>query len=233
MINMIIIIIQFLEVSFPGRTSSTPMTLRQVCNHRRVLLVSTAEYCVLFFVAWIWLVNVISEEDLPSHPEFDQGVLPVSGIKLCWVCGSPGSKACSRCHAVTYCGKHHQTIHWKHTHKTQCGSRGACLFHCRTWIKMHSCLVVSTQQFLHNKYWSAFTTLTFVSVVVFAEASENTTSSFLFPESELVTEPEEDEEARKEDGEERDTEEGSDQRDVDCPSLADGKFLIIWNRHTG
>lgn len=82
-----------------------------------------------------------------------------------------------------------------------------------------SCLVVSTQ--------SAFTTLTFVSVVVFVEASENTTSSFLFPESELVTEPEEDEEARKEDGEERDTEEGSDQRDVDCPSLADGKFLII------
>lgn len=81
-----------------------------------------------------------------------------------------------------------------------------------------SCLVVSTQ--------SAFTTLTFVSVVVFVEASENT-SSFLFPESELVTEPEEDEEARKEDGEERDTEEGSDQRDVDCPSLADGKFLII------
>lgn len=80
-----------------------------------------------------------------------------------------------------------------------------------------SCLV-STQ--------SAFTTLTFVSVVVFVEASENT-SSFLFPESELVTEPEEDEEARKEDGEERDTEEGSDQRDVDCPSLADGKFLII------
>uniref|UniRef100_A0A3P8VFY3 Programmed cell death 2 n=1 Tax=Cynoglossus semilaevis TaxID=244447 RepID=A0A3P8VFY3_CYNSE len=116
------------------------------------------------------------EEDLPSHPESDQGVLPVSGIKLCWVCGSPGSKACSRCHAVTYCGKHHQTIHWKHTHKTQCGSR---------------------------------------------EASENTTSSFLFPESELITEPEEDEEARKEDGEERDTEEGSDQRDVDCPSLAD------------
>lgn len=39
---------QFLEVNFPGRMSSTPMTLRQVCNHRRVLLVSTAEYCVLF-----------------------------------------------------------------------------------------------------------------------------------------------------------------------------------------
>uniref|UniRef100_A0A8D3C987 MYND-type domain-containing protein n=1 Tax=Scophthalmus maximus TaxID=52904 RepID=A0A8D3C987_SCOMX len=85
-------------------------------------------------------------EDEPlSDPAPDQSVLPVSGVKLCWVCGCPGNKGCSRCHTVTYCGKHHQTLHWKQTHKQECGSQ--------------------------------------VSVV--------TTSTLLFPESELVTEPEE------------------------------------------
>uniref|UniRef100_A0A3P8S9I9 Programmed cell death 2 n=1 Tax=Amphiprion percula TaxID=161767 RepID=A0A3P8S9I9_AMPPE len=58
------------------------------------------------------------EDEPPNNPEEDQSVL--SGVKLCWVCGCPGNKACSRCHAVTYCGKHHQTLHWKHTHKKQC-----------------------------------------------------------------------------------------------------------------
>lgn len=113
------------------------------------------------------------EDEPPSDPEPDQSVLSVSGVKLCWVCGCPGNKACSRCHNVTYCGKHHQTLHWKHTHKRECCNQ---------------------------------------------EASKVTTSSFLFPESELVTEPEE-EEKREEDTKEakEEEEEGS----VDCPSLSD------------
>ncbi|XP_040889802.1 programmed cell death protein 2 [Toxotes jaculatrix] len=119
-------------------------------------------------------------EDEPlSDPEYDHSVLPVSGVKLCWVCGCPGNKACSRCHTVTYCGKHHQTLHWKHTHKKECCNQ---------------------------------------------EASIVTTSPFLFPESELVTEPEEEEdEGKEEDTKEAEGEEeglGA-QRGVDCPSLAD------------
>ncbi|XP_041921070.1 programmed cell death protein 2 [Alosa sapidissima] len=69
-----------------------------------------------------------------------------SGIKLCRVCGCPGHKACSRCHAVTYCSKDHQTIDWKHSHKKECCKEAS--------------ITVST-------------------------------SPFLFPEFELVTEPEE------------------------------------------
>ncbi|KAK2854181.1 hypothetical protein Q5P01_006842 [Channa striata] len=125
------------------------------------------------------------EEEPPSDPEQDQSVLPVSGVKLCWVCGCPGNKACSRCHTVTYCGKHHQTLHWKDTHKKECCSG--------------------------------------------QKASTVTTSPFLFPESELVTEPEEEEgeEEEEEEGNKEDTTEaeGGQQdthRVVDCPSLADG-----------
>ncbi|XP_018522531.1 programmed cell death protein 2 [Lates calcarifer] len=121
------------------------------------------------------------EDEPPSDPEHDQSMLPASGVKLCWVCGCPGNKACSRCHTVTYCGKHHQTLHWKHTHKKECCSQ---------------------------------------------EVSIDTTSPFLFPESELVTEPEEEEE--EEEGKEEDTKEaeredggGVSQRGPDCPSLAD------------
>ncbi|XP_026234662.1 programmed cell death protein 2 [Anabas testudineus] len=114
------------------------------------------------------------DDEPPSDPNQNESVLPVSGIKLCWVCGCPGNKACSRCHIVTYCGKHHQTLHWKHTHKKECCSQ---------------------------------------------EASIATTSPFLLPESELVTEPEEDDEGNEEDAEE--AEEDSTQRGVDCPSLAD------------
>ncbi|KAG7236021.1 hypothetical protein INR49_001419 [Caranx melampygus] len=88
------------------------------------------------------------DDEPPNDAEHNQSVLPVSGIKLCWVCGCPGNKACSRCHTVTYCGKHHQTLHWKHAHKKECSSQ---------------------------------------------EAPVVTTSPFLFPESELVTEPEEEE----------------------------------------
>ncbi|KAF7669380.1 hypothetical protein LDENG_00193130 [Lucifuga dentata] len=114
------------------------------------------------------------EDEPPSDSDLEQSVLPVSGIKLCWVCGCPGNKACSRCHSVTYCGKHHQTLHWKHTHKKEC---------CKQ------------------------------------EASIVTISPFLFPESELVTEPEE-EETKKKEMEDKGEEETA-QAGVDCPSLAD------------
>lgn len=86
------------------------------------------------------------EDEPPPSPEEDWGVLSISGVKLCWVCGCPGNKSCSRCHSVTYCGKHHQTLHWKHRHKKECCSH---------------------------------------------ETSVSTTCPFLFPETELVTEPEE------------------------------------------
>nr|XP_046240241.1 programmed cell death protein 2 [Scatophagus argus] len=116
------------------------------------------------------------EDEPPSDPEPHQCVLPMSGVKLCWVCGCPGSKACSRCHTVTYCGKHHQTLHWKHTHKRECCSQDAPIV---------------------------------------------TASPFLFPESELVTEPEEEEQDEKE--EEKDTKEAGEgeEEGADCPSLAD------------
>ncbi|XP_029353523.1 programmed cell death protein 2 [Echeneis naucrates] len=118
------------------------------------------------------------EDESTTDPEHSQNVLPVSGVKLCWVCGCPGNKACSRCHTVTYCGKHHQTLHWKHTHKKECGSQ---------------------------------------------DMLAATTSPFLFPESELVTEPEEEEEEAKEENvKEAEGMEGGDgtQKDVDCSSLA-------------
>lgn len=76
-------------------------------------------------LAWFFYF-FLPEDDPPSEPEPDSCVLPISGVKLCWVCGCPGSKACSRCHNVTYCGKHHQTLHWKHTHKKECCSQGGC-----------------------------------------------------------------------------------------------------------
>ncbi|XP_031702460.1 programmed cell death protein 2 [Anarrhichthys ocellatus] len=113
-----------------------------------------------------------AEDEPPSDPERDQSVLSVPGIKLCWVCGCPGSKACSRCHTVSYCGKHHQTLHWKHTHKRECCSQ---------------------------------------------EASVVTTSTFLFPESELVIEPEEEKDTKDTEEEEEEEEKGIE----DCPSLAD------------
>lgn len=60
-----------------------------------------------------------------------------------------------------------------------------------------------------------------LSLSVCIEASI-VTSPFLFPESELVTEPEEDDEEDTKEAEE--AEEDSTQRGVDCPSLADSKF---------
>lgn len=60
------------------------------------------------------------------------------------------------------------------------------------------------------------------------EASIVTTSPFLFPESELVTEPEEEEEEKQEDtkkAEDEEEEEGS----VDFSSLADSKLSFMFD----
>lgn len=72
------------------------------------------------------LFLTLSEEEPTDDSVPDNSVLP-SGVKLCWVCGCPGDKACSRCHTVTYCGKHHQALHWKHTHKKECSGSGVCV----------------------------------------------------------------------------------------------------------
>ncbi|MED6231710.1 hypothetical protein ATANTOWER_005409 [Ataeniobius toweri] len=119
------------------------------------------------------------DDEPQSVSEEDHNVLSISGVKLCWVCGCPGNKACSRCHTVTYCGRHHQTVHWKHSHKKECLS---------------------------------------------TEAPTVAASPLLFPESELVTEPEE-EGKEWEDGEDAESkgggEQGSVQRSTDGPSSAD------------
>ncbi|KAM4596191.1 programmed cell death protein 2 [Fundulus diaphanus] len=117
--------------------------------------------------------------ETPNASEEDSSLLSVSGVKLCWVCGCPGNKACSRCHTVTYCGRHHQTVHWKHSHKKECLSTEA--------------------------------------------PAAAAAAAFLFPESELVTEPEEE----GEDGEDAEAqgggggEEGSVPKSADNPSAAD------------
>lgn len=55
--------------------------------------------------------------------------------------------------------------------------------------------------------------------------SVETASPFLFPESELVTEPEEQEKGKEAEEEEEDTDIA--QRSEDCPSLAESKLKII------
>ncbi|XP_023677343.1 programmed cell death protein 2 [Paramormyrops kingsleyae] len=58
-----------------------------------------------------------------------------SGIKLCGLCGCIGPKVCSRCHAVNYCSKEHQTIDWKAGHKNECaGKEQTCSDHLNTFI---------------------------------------------------------------------------------------------------
>lgn len=116
------------------------------------------------------------EDEAPNSAEDDQNVLSVSGVKLCWVCGCPGNKACSRCHIVTYCGKHHQTLHWKQSHKKECCSQ---------------------------------------------ETSIERTCPFLFPESELITEPEAVEEEETIEADEEDEEEDGTEKCGDGPSSAD------------
>ncbi|KAL6487037.1 hypothetical protein MHYP_G00036630 [Metynnis hypsauchen] len=67
--------------------------------------------------------------DPPRDEEPDAGEdehrLLSSGVKLCWLCGCPGQKACSRCHSVTYCSKEHQTIDWKQRHKNECSAEAS------------------------------------------------------------------------------------------------------------
>lgn len=36
------------------------------------------------------------------------------GVKLCCVCGQLAKSACSKCRSARYCGRDHQTQHWKH-----------------------------------------------------------------------------------------------------------------------
>ncbi|XP_066535695.1 programmed cell death protein 2 [Hoplias malabaricus] len=84
-------------------------------------------------------------EEEPADSGDDHHVLS-SGVKLCWLCGCQGQKACSRCHSVTYCSKEHQTIDWKQRHKKECSNKAA--------------------------------------------SNSDELNAFLFPEWELVTEPE-------------------------------------------
>ncbi|KAL0983808.1 hypothetical protein UPYG_G00133040 [Umbra pygmaea] len=107
--------------------------------------------------------------DEPSETDLDPCLLS-SGIKLCKLCGCPGQKTCSRCHAVSYCSKEHQTIDWKLCHKTECCKQGP---------------------------------------------SKAVPSTYLFPESELVTEPEDQQKDSTETVEEE-------QNDPECSTLADG-----------
>ncbi|XP_034536754.1 programmed cell death protein 2 isoform X2 [Notolabrus celidotus] len=151
-----------------GHDSCFHRTLFLFCCKTRECYTYNDSRCMKVFRSQLPRSNEFYAHDPPSDEppcdhEQDQSVLSPSGIKLCWVCGSLGNKACSRCHSVTYCGKHHQTLHWKHSHKKECCSQ---------------------------------------------EASISTTSSFLFPESELATEPEEEgeEKAEEEDKETKDAE---------------------------
>ncbi len=79
--------------------------------------------------------------------------------------------------------------------------------------------------------WLKVSAVSFVSPSVCAEASIVTTSPFLFPESELVTEPEEEEEEEEEEEkEEKDAKEAEEEGGgVDCSSLADSKLSIVKN----
>lgn len=148
----------------------------------------------------------LSEEEATDNSVPDHSVLP-SGVKLCWVCGCPGNKACSRCHTVTYCGKHHQTLHWKHAHKKECSSSGVCIG------------VALTDTFIPCVYILYF--LEFVLCSVCVETTTVKTSPFLFPEYELVNEPEEEEE---EDEAELDTTRAEKEGSVQHSSIGDCKL---------
>lgn len=164
---------------------------------------------------------VFSEEEPPSESDSDQSVLSVSGVKLCWVCGCPGSKACSRCHSVSYCGKHHQTLHWKHTHKKECCSQGVC--HALDCVL--SPLEFRSSRFSISSCHQKSVMSAFCLLSVYIEVSAVTKSPFLFPESELLTEPEED---KEEETDTKEAEEGEEEQGgVDCPSLADSKLLLM------
>lgn len=168
-------------------------------------------FCVLMVS-----ISVPSEDEPPSDLE-DQTMLPISGAKLCWVCGCPGNKACSRCHAVTYCVKHHQAIHWKQSHKRECGNPGTLV------------LNVTYMELGVDRCWK----IGFVCFYLFSciDISIVATSPLLFPEFELVTEPEEngeeEEEKQGKDSEVQPGDEDSNQKSVASSSLADSRFSVI------
>ena len=44
---------------------------------------------------------------------------PIQRASECVICNGPASSKCSKCKAVSYCGRDHQKQHWK-THKKEC-----------------------------------------------------------------------------------------------------------------
>ncbi|XP_028398834.1 programmed cell death protein 2-like [Dendronephthya gigantea] len=91
-----------------------------------------------------------------------------SWTKLCEVCGCRGEKLCSKCRQVSYCSRDHQTVDWKTGHKLVCGN--------------------AEQQrqpgAIHDKTTVVELRFAFIG-------SPGKVSNVLFPEFELVTEPEE------------------------------------------
>lgn len=151
--------------------------------------------------------NPPSDED-PNWTERDPCVHS-SGVKLCKLCGCPGQKVCSKCHAVSYCSKEHQTIDWKHCHKKECCKQGnyTATINCHTICNNDE--IVFSARLKHKN--STFNTCLVPSSAV--------PSPFLFPELELVTEPEEHQK------EESSQTVGDAQNNVECSSLVDGKKL--------
>ena len=129
---------QYSEANSRGWMTSIHLTHHQVCISDWISAVIEPKKDVSRMLN-VFLFCHISDDEPSSGSDHDQVALPVTGVKLCWVCGCPGSKACSRCHNVTYCSKHHQTLHWKHSHKKACGSPG-----------MYLCMVSSSVWYCNN-----------------------------------------------------------------------------------
>lgn len=120
-------------------------------------------------------------DEEPATNADDEHILG-SGVKLCRLCGCAGHKACSRCHSVTYCSKEHQTIDWKQRHKKECSSE-----------REHWKMIIS-QEFrscIHCIETAIILNLVFFFFITFWPIASSAVNMFLFPEWELVTEPEE------------------------------------------
>lgn len=50
--------------------------------------------------------SILAKQQKGSDPE-------TWGAKLCCVCGQLAKSACSKCRIARYCGREHQTLHWK------------------------------------------------------------------------------------------------------------------------
>lgn len=123
-------------------------------------------------------------DEEPATSADDKRVLG-SGVKLCRLCGCAGHKACSRCHTVTYCSKEHQAIDWKKQHKKECNNECEC-WKMITLHELKSCIHSIQRQPLQLTLWVFF--FTFWPT---ASSVSDAVNMFLFPEWELVTEPEE------------------------------------------